>query len=98
MLNGFVNYEYWVPVPQMDFPGVADLLATYQARAVDEQVDALGYYMVPLAYAQLQVLEQAVKTTKSPDDEVLAAYCRNHEFETVIGKVRSGEGGNPNLI
>lgn len=93
LLNGFVNYEYWVPVPQMDFPGVADLLANYQARAVDEQVDALGYYMVPLAYAQLQVLEQAVETTESLDDEVLAAYCRNHEFQTVIGKVRFGDGG-----
>lgn len=93
LLNGFVNYDYWVPVPQMDFPGVADLLANYQALALDEQVDALGYYMVPLAYAQLQVLEQAVKATKSLDDEVLAAYCQNNEFETVIGKVRFGEGG-----
>ncbi|MFC3196515.1 amino acid ABC transporter substrate-binding protein [Parapedobacter deserti] len=93
LLNGFVNYEYWVPVPQMNFPGVTDLLANYQARAVDEQVDALGYYMVPLAYAQLQVLEQAVTATKSLDDEVLAAYCQNNEFETVIDKVRFGEGG-----
>src|SRR5690606_5821510 len=32
LLNGFVNYEYWVPVPKMNFLGVADMLAKYQAR------------------------------------------------------------------
>src|SRR5438270_1211736 len=26
LLNGFVNYDFWLPVPKMDFPGVADLI------------------------------------------------------------------------
>jgi branched-chain amino acid transport system substrate-binding protein len=28
LLNGFVNYEYWVPGPGMMFPGVVELLRT----------------------------------------------------------------------
>lgn len=93
LLNGFVNYEYWMPVPKMNFPGVADMLAKYQAKAKEKKVDELGYYMVPLAYAQMQVLAQAVAVTESLNDEVLAEYCRSNTFETVIGNIRFGEGG-----
>jgi hypothetical protein len=56
LLNGFVNYEYWQPVPKMTFPGVQQLLNTYQARANDAKVDPFGHYMAPLAYAQMQVV------------------------------------------
>jgi len=56
LLNGIVNYEYRQPVPKMRFPGVEQLLNTYQARAGDAGVDLLGHYMAPLAYAQLQVV------------------------------------------
>src|SRR5262249_33620273 len=71
LLNGFVNYDFWLPVPNMDFPGVADLIKKYQARAGAEGVDALGYYMAPWGYAQLQVIQQAVEATKSVDDAKL---------------------------
>src|ERR1700704_6337493 len=47
LLNGWVNYDFWLPVPKMDFPGVADLMKKYQARAAAEGVDPLGYYMAP---------------------------------------------------
>lgn len=93
LLNGFVNYEYWMPVPKMDFPGVADVLSRYQARAKSEDVDELGFYVAPLAYSQMQVLEQAVIATGSFEDEKLAEYCRTHSFETVMGTIRFGEGG-----
>lgn len=93
LLNGLINYEYWSPVPKMNFPGVSDMLAKYQAWAAAEGLDALGYYMAPTAYSQMQVLEQAVSATGSLDDEVLSAYCRTHFFETVLGQVRFGEGG-----
>src|SRR5580700_7463284 len=63
MLNGFVNYDFWLPVPKMQFPGVEDLIKKYQARAAAEGVDALGYYMAPWGYAQLQVLQQAITAT-----------------------------------
>src|SRR5712691_770184 len=61
LLNGWTNYDFWIPVPKMLFPGVADLMKKYQARAADEGVDRLGYYMAPQAYSQLQVLAQAVE-------------------------------------
>lgn len=93
LLNGFVNYEYWLPVPKMDFPGVADVLGRYQQRAAAENVDALGFYVVPLAYAQMQVLEQAILATGTFNDAILAEYCRSHSFETVTGTVKFGKGG-----
>ena len=93
LLNGFVNYDFWLPVPKMIFPGVEDLMKKYQARAAAEGVDALGYYMAPQAYAQLQVLQQAIEATKSLDDAKLADYIRKSTFHTVLGDVRFGEGG-----
>ena len=52
LLNGIVNYDFWLPVPKMDFLGVSDLMKKYQARAGAEGVDPLGYYMAPWGYAQ----------------------------------------------
>jgi branched-chain amino acid transport system substrate-binding protein len=93
LLNGFINYEFWLPVQQMQFPGVADLISRYQARAAAEGVDPLGYYMPPWAHAQLQVLQQAVEATKSLDDAKLGDYIRAHPFTTVVGDVQFGQQG-----
>jgi branched-chain amino acid transport system substrate-binding protein len=93
LLNGFIAYDFWLPVPKMEFPGVAELIKKYQARAAAEGVDPLGYYMAPEAYAQLQVLEQAVKATKSLEDQKLADYIRANTFTTVLGDVKFGKGG-----
>ncbi len=93
MLNGFVNYDMWLPVTKMQFPGVEDLLKKYQARAQAEGVDALGYYMAPWGYAQLQVLAQAIEGTKSIEDKKLADYIRANTFKTVVGDVKFGKDG-----
>jgi branched-chain amino acid transport system substrate-binding protein len=93
LLNGFVNYEYWVPVPSMRFPGVDKMLSIYRARAVGQDVDPLGHYMAPTAYAQMQVLEQAVEATGGLQDAALAAYARANSFDTVMGTVRFGVRG-----
>jgi len=93
LLNGFTNYDFWLPVPKMDFPGVTDLIKKYQARAGAEGVDALGYYMAPWGYAQLQVLQQAVEGTKSLDDAKIGDYIRANTFKTVLGDVKFGKGG-----
>jgi branched-chain amino acid transport system substrate-binding protein len=92
-LNGIVNYDLWLPAPTMEFPGMMDLLAKYQAKAPGEGVDALGYYMPPFAYAYLQVLGEAVAATKGLDQEKLADYIRSHTFSTVAGDVKFGENG-----
>jgi branched-chain amino acid transport system substrate-binding protein len=93
LLNGLVNYEYWLPVPKMMFPGVADMIARYQSRAQDAGADPLGYYVAPQAYAQMQVVEQAVTGTVSLDDARLAQFTRENWFKTVVGDVRFGAGG-----
>jgi branched-chain amino acid transport system substrate-binding protein len=100
-LNGFVNYEYWVPVPKMAFLGVREMLNTYQARAADAGVDLLGHYMAPLAYAQMQVVAQAVNATGGIDDAALSAFTRGATFSTVMGDVRFGKNGewaNPRVL
>ena len=93
LLNGFINYEFWLPVPKMQFPGVTDLISRYQARAPAEGVDPVGYYMPPWAYAQLQVLQQAVEGTQSLDDAKLGDYIRAHSFSTVVGDIEFGGEG-----
>jgi len=93
MLNGIVNYDMWLPVQRMQFPGVEELLKKYQPRAQAEGVDALGYYLAPWGYAQLQVLGQAIEGTKSVDDKKLADYLRANTFKTVVGDVKFGKDG-----
>jgi branched-chain amino acid transport system substrate-binding protein len=101
VLNGIVNYEYWLPTAAMNFPGVADLIADYQQRAKGTPADALGYYVAPFAYAQLQVLEQAIEATGSLDDDALAEFTRSATFSTVVGDVtfgRLGEWSVPRVL
>ncbi len=93
LLNGFVNYEYWQPVPKMMFPGVQRFLSVYQDRAEKFGVDALGHYVAPLAYAQLQVIEHAVNATGGFDDARLSEHARSATFDTVMGLVRFGVKG-----
>ena len=101
LLNGLVNYEYWLPVPKMMFPGAQEFMAAYQSRAAKEGVDALGYYMAPQAYAQMQVVEQAITATGGIEDQRLADYTRRTTFKTVVGEVtfgRHGEWAEPRVL
>ena len=93
LLNGWVNYDYWLPFPKLTNPGVENLLKQYQARAQAEGVDPLGYYMAPWAYSQLQVIAQAVEASKSLDDKIIADYIRANTFSTVLGDVKFGANG-----
>ena len=93
LLNGFVNYEFWLPVRSMMFPGTRELLDKYQTRAPAAGVDPLGYYLAPWGYAYLQVLGQAIEATNSIDDGKLADYMRQTTFKTVIGDIKFGAKG-----
>jgi branched-chain amino acid transport system substrate-binding protein len=93
LLNGFVNYDFWLPIEKMNFPGVSEFMTRYQARAQQEGVDPLGYYIAPWGYAQLQVLQHAVVATKSLDDDKLADYIRKSTFKTLVGDVTFGTQG-----
>jgi branched-chain amino acid transport system substrate-binding protein len=93
LLNGVVNYETWLPVKAMEFPGSLELLKKYQERAKNAGTDPLGYYMPVWAYADLQVLGDAIAATKSLNDDVLADYIRKTTFKTVVGDVKFGKQG-----
>lgn len=93
LLNGVVNYEYWVPAPALAFHGMAELLAGYRRRVAGTDIDPLGHYMAPLAYAQMQVVAQAVEATGSLDDGALADFTRVTEFSTVMGSITFGVRG-----
>jgi branched-chain amino acid transport system substrate-binding protein len=93
LLNGFVNYEYWLPVPKMMYQGVKEMIGKYQARAAQGDADPLGHYVSPQAYAQMQILEQAITATNSLEDSKLSGYTRESVFKTVVGDVKFGKGG-----
>jgi branched-chain amino acid transport system substrate-binding protein len=48
-LNGVIDYDFWIPAPTMQFPGILDFLKKYQAKAPAEGVDPLGWYLPPFA-------------------------------------------------
>ena len=93
LLNGIVNFDFWLPGETMAFPGVMDLIKRYQEQAAKEGVDPLGYYMVPWAYAYLQVMADAIEATKGLDQDKLAKYIHATNFKTVVGDVKFGKDG-----
>ncbi|MGH8688345.1 MAG: amino acid ABC transporter substrate-binding protein [Burkholderiales bacterium] len=94
LMNGIINYDFWVPEPTLNFPGIEEFLKKYQvAAAKDKGVDPLGHYLPPYAYAYLQVLEESVNATKSLDQGKLAAYMHKTTFDTVVGKVKFAKNG-----
>jgi branched-chain amino acid transport system substrate-binding protein len=93
LLNGVVNYEYWIPVPKLMYPGVERMIAEYQSLVGDSGADPLGDYVAPQAYAQMQVVQQAISGVGSLDDAKLAQFTREATFKTVVGDVRFGAGG-----
>jgi branched-chain amino acid transport system substrate-binding protein len=92
-LNGIVNYDFWEPAKTLQYPGVLDFLKKYQAKAASAGVDPLGYYLPPFAYANLQVLADAVEGTKGLDQDKLADYLRTHTIKTIVGDIKYGPNG-----
>ena len=92
LLNGLVINENYVPEPTMKFPGVDNVLQQYQKRAPGAGVDPLGFWS-PFAYAEMQILSQAVQAVGGTDQGRIADYIRNTAFRTVVGDVKFGPLG-----
>jgi branched-chain amino acid transport system substrate-binding protein len=92
-LNGLVVYETWVPDKKQMYKGTAAFFKEYQARAKAAGVDPLGYYLGGWGYARMQLLGDAIKGTKSINDDKLAAYMRKATFHTVMGDIKFGKKG-----
>ena len=93
LLNGIVDYDFWLPWSALANDEAKAFLAQYQAKAPSAGVDPLGYYLPPFAYGYMQVLQQAVEGTKGLDQAKLADYLRSHTFKTVVGDVKFGADG-----
>ena len=92
LLNGVVINENYVPEKTMNFSGVEDVLKRYQQRAASAGTDPLGFWS-PFAYAELQILGQAVEAVGGTDQGKLADYLHKTPFKTVIGDVKFGPIG-----
>jgi branched-chain amino acid transport system substrate-binding protein len=100
MLNGFVNYNSWVPEKTMANPAVTEFLKRYEVRAKKEKVDPLGFYLPPFNYAIGQMLEQAITATKGTNQKALADYMHKNEMKTMVGNIRFdavGEWATPRV-
>jgi branched-chain amino acid transport system substrate-binding protein len=93
LLNGIVDYDFWLPWSRVSSEESKAFLKKYQAQAPAAGVDPLGYYLPPFAYSYLQVLQQAVDGAKSLDQDKLADYLRTHTFNTIVGDVKFGSNG-----
>jgi branched-chain amino acid transport system substrate-binding protein len=93
LLNGWVNYETWVPDTKMMYTGTDDFFKKYQSRAAAEGVDPLGFYLGGWGYAYIQVLGDAVKATNSLNDNTIADYMRKNTFKTIKGDIKFGKNG-----
>ncbi len=93
LLNGIVDYDFWLPWSKLATPASLAFLKTYQDQASAAGVDVLGYYLPPFAYAYMQVLQQAVESAKSLDDEKYADALRKGTFNTIVGDIKFGSNG-----
>ena len=94
MLNDVLCYEFYVPAPTTNFPGIKEFLAAYQKQAKEAGADLLGFYVPPYAYAGMQILEKAVETTKGLDQDAIGRYIHQNTFDTVVGKVAFAPNGD----
>ena len=93
LMNGWINYETWVPSKQALTPEVQEFLKEYQSRAKAAGVDPLGYYLGTWGYAYAELLGKAVEATKSLNDDKIAEYLRTNTIPTIMGPVKFGKSG-----
>ena len=93
LLNNIVCFDYYVPEPTLKLPKIEEFLVKYRAKAVAAGVDPLGLYIPPYAYAEMQMLEQAVTAVGSVDDDKLAQHIHKATFDTVVGDIKFADNG-----
>ena len=93
MLNNLLCWDVYAPEPTLKFPGVEAFLERYRAAAEKEKTDPLGLYAPPLAYAQMQVMEQAVARIGKIEQQAIGADFHASTFPTVLGDLKfDGKG------
>jgi branched-chain amino acid transport system substrate-binding protein len=84
------------------FAGIEDFLKRYQAKAEAGGMDALGFFVPPFAYANLQVLGEAVTAVGTvADQQKLGDHLKAGSFKTIVGEIRyapNGEWAVPRVL
>jgi branched-chain amino acid transport system substrate-binding protein len=93
LLNGVVNFNTWLPEPNMYYDGTKAFFETYTKRAVEAKVDPLGYYLAPYGYTSGQLVEQAIKAVGSLDQKAIAKYLHANEIKTIVGPIAFSADG-----
>ena len=93
LLNGVVNYDFWLPAKTLTTPEVDAFLKKYQTMAAGMKIDPLGYYSPPFSYSYMQVYEQAIRGTGGTDPVKIAEYLRANKFKTLVGELEFGASG-----
>ncbi len=93
LMNGIVDYDFWLPFGAYATPEALDFLKRYQARSAAAGVDLLGFYLPPFAFSDMQVLQAAIEGTGGLDQQKLADYLRSHTFHTLAGDIAFGPNG-----
>jgi branched-chain amino acid transport system substrate-binding protein len=94
VLNGVTNFHLYVPEPSLKFEGIDNFLTRYAPIAKQRQVDPLGFYIPPFAYAAGQLLAAAVKATGSVDQAEVSKWLHAHPVDTIVGKIAFNELGD----
>jgi branched-chain amino acid transport system substrate-binding protein len=101
LLNKIVDYDFYVPEPTVPFAGIGDFLKRYQEKAAAGGMDALGFFVPPFAYANGQVVAQAVAAVGGLDQKKLGDHLKTHKFQTIVGDIEyapNGEWKNPRVL
>jgi branched-chain amino acid transport system substrate-binding protein len=102
--DALITQEYWSitgpagegtlmtfsPDPRKN-PAAAEVVKRFK----DEGIEPEGYVLY--TYAALQAWKQAAEKAKSPESADVVKALNDTEFDTVVGKFKFNEKGDPNL-
>src|SRR5271163_5029543 len=94
-LNGVVNYDWWIPAPTMQFPGILDFLKQYQARAAEAGVDPLGWYFRPSPMPICRCWARPSKAPRAPTrpkSPITSASIRSRPWSATSPSARMVNG------
>ena len=94
LLNGWVNYETWVPAKSMMFAGTEEFFKKYQSRAPAPKASIRSATISAAgATPTSRCSGDAIKATNSLDDNKLADYIEQDTFKTIHGDIKFGANG-----
>ncbi len=93
-LNGIIDYDWWIPAPTMQFPGIMEFLKKYQAKAREARASIRWAGICRRSRMPIcRSSSEAVEGVKDLDQGKLADYIRSHPFHTIVGDISFGTDG-----